>query len=99
MAKIILEVFDDGQHPVTCARWFGQTGTRNPELCQHLMSEKFGTVFACGIFKDPSRTRGSGVVLEFRDQERQTGLMPCRECLEARAQYIKLTESGDELSK
>lgn len=69
---LTLEIFDDGELPVTCARDF-----RTNNACEFLRASRFGTVFVCKIFSEWKD------YLEITDNE-MGFIQPHEECLKRR---------------
>lgn len=80
--KIEIEIFDDGQEPVTCARDF-----RNKLFCQFLCTSKFGSKFHCKLFGESD---GSDRIFNYHSDEGY--LKPHEKCLEMRKQIKEKKE-------
>lgn len=73
--KIEIEIFEDDQEPVTCARDISKA-----QMCQFLLTKRFGTVWYCRLFN--SWDTG----LEFYNDDSMDYLKPHPDCMRMRAQ-------------
>jgi superfamily I DNA and RNA helicase len=73
--KILVEIYDDGKDPITCARDWSKKS-----VCQFLRTGGFRTKgTSCDLFHKDLKRRDCSVL------GKESGfLMPCKECLAAR---------------
>lgn len=69
--KIAIEIFEDGQKPVTCARNF-----KTSEFCPQLLSTRFGTAYQCRLF---GKSFGTGE--DCLETSEDGYIIPHKECL------------------